>query len=148
MRSEAFAVTVSAERRDGFVDLTDELRRAVKDCGVVTGCAVAYCTHTTCCLLINEWEQGALDDVRRRLADLVPEDHPYAHDDFAQRRDSLQPSERKNGRAHVAQMILGGTSQIVPVVEGEAALGAWQRLFLAELDDPKPRRIVFLVFGS
>ena len=137
------------EARLGVTDLTDELRRAIKDSGVTDGCAVAFCAHTTCTLLINEWEAGALDDLRERLERLVPGDVAYAHDDLERRTENLQDRhERPNGRSHVAQMLLGGSSHAIPVAAGEPLLGRWQRLILLELDEPKERTIVLHVFGD
>ena len=146
-RSSSWDIEVNADRRLGWIDLTDELRRAVKDSGVTEGCSVAFVSHTTCALLINELEDGALEDLERRLETLVPSDDYYAHDDLGRRTQNLQSEERRNGRAHVAQMILGATSQTIPVVGGEPALGRWQRLLLFELDEPKPRRCVFTTWG-
>lgn len=147
MRIVTLEVVVQASEQMGCVDLTTELFRAVKDSGVTEGCAVAFCSHTTCNLFINELEDGALDDLRTRLAGLVPERIYYAHDDFERRTQNLQPNERSNGRSHVLQMVLGGTSQAVPVSAGEPMLGRWQRLLLLELDDPKDRTCVFQVWG-
>jgi secondary thiamine-phosphate synthase enzyme len=127
--------------------LTDDLRRAIKDSGVTEGCAVGFVTHTTCALLINELEDGALEDLERRLELLVPTESYYAHDDLDRRTQNLLFEERKNGRAHVAQMLLGATSQTIPVVGGEPALGRWQRLLLFELDEPKDRKCVFTTWG-
>src|SRR4029077_11249072 len=67
VKSATSAVTVTADGRYGYLDLTDELRRAVKDAGITDGMAVAFCAHTTCALLINEWEDGALADFARHL---------------------------------------------------------------------------------
>ncbi len=113
------------------------------------GCAVAFCAHTTCALLINEWEEGALSDLLHRLDSVVPADAYYAHDDFARRTQNLQEAHvRQNGQAHVTQMIVGGSSHAIPVADGEPLLGRWQRLILLELDEPKDRSIVFHVFGG
>jgi secondary thiamine-phosphate synthase enzyme len=142
-------VRVLPNARLEVADLTDDLRRAIKDSGVTEGCAVAFCAHTTCALLINEWEEGALDDVKARLAALVPSDVYYAHDDLDRRTQNLQEGhERKNGQAHVTTMLLGATSHAVPVSAGEPMLGRWQRLLLLELDDPKERTVLFHVFGE
>jgi secondary thiamine-phosphate synthase enzyme len=149
VKSTTLTIQVVPEARLAFVDLTDELRRAIKDSGVTDGCAVAFCAHTTCALLINEWEDGALDDFRRRLESLVPGDLYYAHDDLERRTQNLQEGhERANGRSHVAHMLLGGGSHAIPVAGGEPMFGAWQRLLLVELDEPKERQIVFHVFGD
>jgi secondary thiamine-phosphate synthase enzyme len=149
VKSTTWTIEVVAEGRHAFVDLTDELRRAIKDSGVTGGCAVAFCAHTTCALLVNEWEDGALDDFRQRLEALVPADVYYAHDDLERRTQNLQEGhERANGQSHVAHMLLGATSHAIPVAAGEPMLGQWQRLLLVELDEPKARQIVFHVFGE
>jgi secondary thiamine-phosphate synthase enzyme len=148
MRSRQSEVEVTCPSRLSFVDLTEDLRRAIKDSGVTDGCAVAFCVHTTAALVINEWEDGALEDFRARLEDLVPPDVSYSHDDLERRTQNLQdPHERPNGRSHVAQMLMGGSSHAIPVTGGEPLLGTWQRLMLVELDEPKTRRILFHVFG-
>jgi secondary thiamine-phosphate synthase enzyme len=149
VKSATTTVTVSAPERFAFLDLTDDLRRAIKDAGVTDGAAVAFCAHTTCALLINEWEDGALADFRRHLVGLVPhEDAYYAHDDFDIRTQNLHPDERKNGHAHVKAMLLSATSHAIPIVAGEPAFGTWQRLIFVELDEPKARTISFTVFGA
>jgi secondary thiamine-phosphate synthase enzyme len=149
VKSTTLTIQVRPESRYSFLDVTDDLRRAIKDSSVTEGCAVAFCAHTTCALLINEWEDGALQDLRARLQALVPSDVYYAHDDLERRTQNLQEGhERENGRAHVTQMILGATSHAIPVAGGEPMLGQWQRLLLLELDEPKDRDIVFHVFGE
>ncbi len=149
MKASTSSIQVLPERRRAFVDVTDALRRAIKDSGVTTGCAVAFCSHTTACLLINEWEDGALDDLQGRLEALVPSDVYYAHDDLDRRTQNLQEGhERENGQAHVTQMIVGGSSHAIPVISGEPSFGQWQRLLLLELDEPKERTVVFHVFGE
>ena len=149
MKAATTTIGVTAHRRMEFLDLTDELRRAIKDSGVTDGAAIAFCPHTTCQLVINEWEDGALHDFRQRLHSLVPDDIYYAHDDLERRTQNLQDGhERENGHAHVKQMLLGATSHAIPVASGEPMLGQWQRLMLIELDDPKERQVVFHVFGG
>jgi secondary thiamine-phosphate synthase enzyme len=140
---------LAPQDRNSFVDLTDELRRAIKDAGVTDGMAVAFCPHTTCQLLINEWEHGAMTDFRTRLERMVPDGVYYAHDDMERRTQNLQEAhERQNGHAHVKQMLMSASSHAIPVAAGEPLLGKWQRLLLLELDDPKERQVVFHVFGE
>lgn len=149
MRTSSSTVTVRPPERYAFLDLTDDLRRAIKDAGVTDGIALAFCAHTTCALLINEWEDGALEDFRRHLTDLVPHDGTYyRHDDFEIRTQNMHEDERRNGHAHVKAMLLSATSHAVPVVGGEPALGTWQRLILFEMDEPKDRLVTFQVVGT
>ena len=148
MKSRTIESVIVADRRGEFVDVTEELLRAIKDSAITEGCAVAYCRHTTCGLLINEWEDGALEDLGGHLERLIPADGYFKHDDLGVRTQNLQPGERANGRSHVVQMILGGTSHAIPVSSGEPLLGRWQRLIFVELDEPKERSLLFHVFGE
>jgi secondary thiamine-phosphate synthase enzyme len=150
MRSHTFEIEVVAPGRHQFVDLTDELFAGIRQSEIVEGCLVAFCTHTTCALLINEWEDGAMNDIGLRLRALIPDDIYYAHDDMDRRTQNFndEGEERKNGAAHVSTMIIGGTSHAIPVSRGEPAFGKWQRLVLLELDEPKDRKIMFHIFGE
>ena len=150
MTARMTSTEVTALERYGYIDLTDELQRAIKDSGVTDGAAIAFCAHTTGALLINEWEDGALEDFRARVRTLVPDEELYyAHDDLDRRTQNLAEShERANGHAHVKAMLLSATSHAIPVVAGEPAFGRWQRLILLELDEPKQRQISFHVFGD
>ncbi|MGZ8578080.1 MAG: secondary thiamine-phosphate synthase enzyme YjbQ [Actinomycetota bacterium] len=149
MKAVTATVTLTAPSRYEFVDLTDDLRRAVKDSGVTDGAVIAFCAHTTCALLINEWESGALADFRRHLTDLVPHDGVYyEHDDFEIRTQNMHEDERRNGHAHVKAMLLSATSHAIPVEAGEPSFGTWQRLIFFEMDEPKERTVTFHVFGS
>lgn len=149
MKSATITSEVTAPERYAYLDLTEDLERAIKDAGVTDGAVVAYCPHTTCALLINEWEDGALEDFRDRLLHLVPDDVYYAHDDLDRRTQNLdEVHERRNGHSHVKAMLLSATSHAIPVAAGEPMLGRWQRLILFEMDEPKERQVVFHVFGE
>ncbi len=149
MKSSTTTIQVAVQERYAFLDLTDDLKRAIKDSGVTSGAVIAFCAHTTCALLINEWEDGAQADFRRHLTDLVPDDgRYYQHDDFEIRTQNLNPDERQNGHAHVKAMLLSATSHAIPVIDGEPAFGTWQRLIFFEMDEPKDRTITFHVFGG
>jgi secondary thiamine-phosphate synthase enzyme len=150
VKSTTLTIRVRPADRLDVVDLTDDLRRAIKDAGVTDGCAVAFCAHTTVALLINELEDGVVDDLRARLDAVVPGDCYYKHDDLDVRTQNLIDGapERPNGRSHVTAMIVGGTSHAIPVSGGEPVFGRWLRLLLLELDEPKDRDVVFHVFGA
>lgn len=149
MKSSTTTIEVTPDARYAYLDITDDLRRAIKDSGVTDGAAIAFCAHTTCALLINEWEDGAQQDFRQRLESLVPESLYYAHDDLERRTQNLdEVHERQNGHSHVKAMLLGATSHAIPVQAGEPMLGRWQRLILFEMDEPKGRQVVFHVFGE
>lgn len=148
MRSLTTNLQLNPSCRHDVIDVTEDLERAVKDSGVTEGCIVAFCAHTTATLVLGEWEDGLLEDFRRRLLDLAPPDVYYAHDDLTRRTQNIGDWEEPiNGHSHIAQMIMGGSSHTIPVGAGRPLLGRWQRLLLVELDGPRPRDLVFHCFG-
>ena len=138
-----FATTVANE----FLDVTEDAREVTIRSGVKHGQLTVYTPHTTTSIVVNESETGFLNDFRRLIDAVVPEDAYYEHDDHDLRTENLQEDEFINGHAHLRQLMTGATSVTVPVVEGELLLGRWQRLLFAELDQARDRRIVFHVQG-
>ncbi|MBW3594481.1 MAG: secondary thiamine-phosphate synthase enzyme YjbQ [Actinobacteria bacterium] len=138
---------VEARERLACVDLTAAARDFVSRADIVDGALMVFCAHTTCSILINEWEAGALEDIGAKIQELFPPEAYYAHDDQSRRNENIVPNERRNGHSHVAQMVMGQASQLVPISDGELLLGRWQRIFLFELDEPKKRTILFHAFG-
>jgi len=55
----------------------------------------------------------------------------------------MHDDESPNGHAHCLQLMLG-TSESIPVADGELLLGTWQRVFLVELDGPRESREVII----
>jgi secondary thiamine-phosphate synthase enzyme len=148
MHPGAHSHTIRAPSRHAAVDLTDVAAGVARTSGCSNGFLLAFSLHTTCALLINEWEDGALEDLSASLSRLFPDTGYYAHDDLSRRTQNVIPGELRNGQAHVAQMVMGGSSLVLPILNRELALGRWQRLFLWELDRPRPRTVLFHCFGT
>ncbi len=131
-------------------DITDEVNEAVAESGIRDGIACVYSPHTTCCVRVNEWETGFLEDFARMLQGIVPSDTYYAHDDWDRRTENLCPEDMEmgNGHSHCMAMLLGPAGESVPVVGGELALGTWQRVLFLELDRERDRRWVVQVVGT
>ncbi|MDR5694838.1 MAG: secondary thiamine-phosphate synthase enzyme YjbQ [Armatimonadota bacterium] len=123
-------LTVRSRRRVDLIDVTEEVDSLVRKSEVQEGLVVLYTEHTTAGLFINENEPNLLQDVQRWLEEMVPQDHSYAHNRVDNNADS-----------HLRAILLG-SSLSVPLVGGRLGLGQWQRLFLAELDGPRTRRLL------
>ena len=119
----------------GLVDVTARVARIVRDAGITTGLCVVFCRHTSCSLVIQEnADPSARRDLEAWLERLAPEGDPrYTH--TAEGPDDM-PSHL---RAAVTR-----TSETIPVVDGDLALGTWQGLFLAE-HRAQPHRRTLLV---
>ena len=131
-------------------DITDEVAEAVRDSGIVDGIACVYSPHTTCCVRVNEFESGFLEDFAEMLRRLVPSETYYAHDDWDRRTENICPEDMDfgNGHAHCMAMLLGTAGESIPVRDGELCLGTWQRVLFLELDRERDRRWIVQVVGN
>jgi len=130
-----------------FIDLTDEVRARILASGIKHGIVNIQTQHTTAAVVVNEHEPLLLDDLKRTLERLAPRSANYRHDDFEIRTVNLTPGERANGHAHCKGLFLR-SSEIVNLVNGEMQLGAWQRIFLVELDCARERTVSVMMMGA
>lgn len=53
-----------------------------------------------------------------------------------------------NGHAHIRGMLMGNSSETIPVQDGKIMFGRRQRVLLFELDHAREREIVFSFIGE
>jgi secondary thiamine-phosphate synthase enzyme len=140
--TEPVRVTVKSTRPFQLVDLTDRVADLAGTSGLLSGVVHVFCPHTSCGLAVTELEDGLHEDLERVLEQVAPVDGSWAHDNMARRYQNLEPDERPNGWSHVRGLLATSPSATVPILDGELALGQWQRLFLVELDGPRPARTI------
>jgi secondary thiamine-phosphate synthase enzyme len=134
-----------------FIDVTEDVAAAVGRSRVREGMAVVYSPHTTCAVLINERESGFIEDFQEMLDSIVPREGAYyRHDDLSIRTEGLEgdPHETPNGHSHCRAALMGSASQTIPVIDGELALGRWQKIFFCELDRARQRKVFIQVIGE
>jgi secondary thiamine-phosphate synthase enzyme len=129
-----------------FVDITDDVAHAVDQSGVENGVVTIFSRHTTAAIKINECEPELLKDMARFLCEMAPLERDYFHNDFTVRTVNMEEDECPNAHSHCQHLMLNA-SESVPIVEGKMELGRWQRLFLVELDRPKPRQVSVQILG-
>jgi secondary thiamine-phosphate synthase enzyme len=120
----------------GFVDLTAEIVKFVREARARDGTVMLFIRHTSASLTIQEnADPSVLADLTTTLERLAPEDAGWRHN--AEGPDDMP--------AHVKTM-LTATSLHVPVLGGELALGTWQAIYLIEHRARPHRREVVLQF--
>jgi secondary thiamine-phosphate synthase enzyme len=139
MRRLAFATTDGIQ----LLDVTDDIAAAVRSTGVRDGIVTIVSRHTTMAVRIQEAEPLLMEDLLNFLRRLAPSNVHYQHNDFRIRTHHMHDDESPNGHSHCLQFLLG-TSETVPVMDGELVLGEWQRIFLVELDGPRVKREVLI----
>lgn len=124
---------------EGFVDITDEVRRFTADTGIVAGAVTLFVRHTSASLTIQEnADPDVLKDLLTVLHRLAPRDGGWIHD--AEGPDDMP--------AHIRAM-LTATSLQLPLIGGGLALGTWQGIYLIEhRAHPHRREVVLQAIGS
>jgi secondary thiamine-phosphate synthase enzyme len=104
-------------------EITQEVISVLEASGIEDGLATVFCKHTSCSLVIMEnADPSASRDLEDFIRRLVPENDPnFTH--IYEGPDDM-PSHIK--------MALTRTSESVPIVNGQLALGTWQGIFLWE----------------
>jgi len=123
-------IKVRTTKHTSIVNITSQVREVVRRSGVKEGLCVVYVPHTTACVFINE---GADPDVVR---DIV-----YAVEKLIPWRDPAYTHAEGNSAAHIRSAIIGN-SRIIPIIDGELALGTWESIFLADFDGPRERKVI------
>jgi secondary thiamine-phosphate synthase enzyme len=125
-------VTVTTGRRTQLVDVTAEIRRALD--GELQGAAavLVYVPHTTAGVTINEHADPMVArDFEAALERLVEDDWGWLH---------IEEGE-ENAPSHIRAALMG-SQVVVPVRDGELALGTWQGIFFCEFDGPRTRTVL------
>lgn len=146
MRSEQHVLQVKTTDDFSLHDLTPEVRRLIKAGGIANGFVTIASRHTTTAVCVNEFESRLLDDFRDYFRALVPAGRPYKHNDL-HLRPHIPEDEPKNAHAHIMALLIG-SSEVVPIVEGELAFGRFQDIMLVELDGPKNRTVQIQIIGA
>lgn len=133
-------ITRASDRPWQMLDVTDEVGALVEQSGLSDGIVHIFCPHTSCGLVVTELESGLHADFEALLDRLAPVDANYIHDDLERRTQNLEPDERRNGWSHMRALLGTTTSVTIPILDGRLGAGQWQRVFLVELDGPRPKR--------
>ena len=121
--------------REGFMEITDKVRDAVRESGVEQGMCLVFCPHTSAAITINE---NADPDVRRDLRFALRETFPD-RSEFRHREG--------NSAAHLKSSLLG-CSELIPIDQGKLALGIWQGIYFCEFDGPRRRQFHVQIVGE
>jgi secondary thiamine-phosphate synthase enzyme len=123
-------------RGKGFVDLTSEVEKFVREASAKEGAVTLFIRHTSASLTIQEnADPSVLVDLGTALSQLAPESAPWTH-------NTEGPDDMP---AHVKTMLTSVSLQI-PVVNGEMVLGTWQAIYLIEHRSRPHRREVVVQF--
>ncbi len=127
-------------------NLTPQIEAALAATPILNGQVLVFSRHTTTALAINECEDRLLEDMKTYLRKLAPEGDRYLHNDL-HLRPNIPPDEPKNAHSHLMAITLS-SSEVIPVVSGNLALGTYQSILFFELDGPRHRSVSLQISGE
>lgn len=145
MKAKHQFINITTASSFELIDITQQLRNAIKQSEVSNGIALITSQHSTTALTVNEYEPRLLDDIEIFFKRIAPPEDNYMHNDIHLR--DCPPDEPENAHAHLIAMMLGN-SESLAVVNGEPQLGSYQSLILVELDGPRERKLSTQIMGE
>src|SRR3954470_24755261 len=124
------------EKRE-LVRLTDTVEALVKKSGIQEGMALVSAMHITAGVFVNDDESGLHEDIWKWLEGLAP----------FRAENNHHPAGEDNGDAHLKSMLVHH-EVTVPITKGRLDLGTWQRVFYAEFDGQRDKRLIVKVLGE
>lgn len=132
-------IRLRTKGRCDIIDITDEVRRIVKQSGLQTGVVHVAGVGSTLGVTTLEYEPGCVADLRRALDAIAPANSNYAHN--ARWGDD-------NGYAHLRSALIGAGKSFA-VAGGDLVVGTWQQIVLCDFDDrARDRQVVVTVVGE
>ena len=129
-------IDVRTERKTQAVEITAQVREALGDAGDAVA-AVVWVPHTTAGIVVQEHADPAVGrDLEKALGRIVGDDWGWEH---------IEEGE-ENAPSHV-RAALTATSVVIPLRDGDLALGTWQGIFFCEFDGPRSRKVLVAPIG-
>ena len=125
--------------RVGFVNITPEVEKCVKESGIKEGLCLVNSMHITSSVFINDDESGLHDDYKKWLEVLAP------HEPVSKYRHNLTGED--NADAHLKRQVMG-REVVVAITNGRLDFGTWERIFYGEFDGRRKKRVLVKVIGE
>ncbi len=120
MKTYTDYIVMNTKKRKMLVHITDKVEEFLKASGLKDGFILVSAMHITAGIIVNDHESGLMEDIMDGLED--------------------------NGDAHLKRITVHH-QVIVPVTDGRLDLGPWERIFYAEFDGQRNKKIILKGMG-
>lgn len=125
------------KKRD-YINITPQVEAAVRKSGVQEGLCLVNPMHITASVYINDDEDGLIQDFDNFLEKIAPYDAKgYCH----------HRTGEDNGDAHVKRQLFG-REVVMAITRGRLDFGTWERIFYAEFDGQRRKRVIVKIIGE
>ena len=137
MKSHTEYLTFHTDNHREYVHITPQIEAIVRKTEVDDGIVLVSAMHITAGIYVNDLEDGLIEDIDQWLEKLAPFRRDYKH----------HRTGEDNGDSHL-KAILVHHQVILPITKGKLDLGTWQRVFYAEFDGQRNKRVLVKVRGE
>jgi secondary thiamine-phosphate synthase enzyme len=137
MKSHTEYLTYHTDNHREYVHITPQIEAIVRKTEVDDGIVLVSAMHITAGIYVNDLEDGLIEDIDQWLEKLAPFRRDYKH----------HRTGEDNGDSHL-KAILVHHQVILPITKGKLDLGTWQRVFYAEFDGQRNKRVLVKVMGE
>jgi len=130
-------LTFHSKKHREYIHITPQVEGAVRKSGIAEGMVLVSAMHITAGIYVNDHESGLIEDIDEWLETLAPFRKDYRHHDTGE----------DNGDSHLKAPLIHH-QVIVPITKGRLDLGTWQRVFYAEFDGQRDKRVILKVMGE
>jgi secondary thiamine-phosphate synthase enzyme len=130
-------LTFNTKGHREYIHITPHVEKILNASGVRNGMVLVSAMHITAGVYVNDNEEGLIHDIDTWLEQLAPFREEYLH----------HRTGEDNGDSHL-KAILVHHQIMLPVSNGKLVLGTWQRVFYAEFDGQRQKRVVVAVMGE
>lgn len=130
-------ITQHTKTHRAYVHITPQVEAIVKKSAVREGMVLVSAMHITAGVYVNDNEPGLIEDIDQWLEKMAPFNPNYHH----------HQTGETNGDSHLKALLIHH-QVIVPITAGKLDLGTWQRIFYAEFDGQRDKRIIVKVMGE
>jgi len=125
--------------RRGFVNITPQVEKAVRESVVQEGLVLVNSMHITSSVFINDEESGLHHDYEAWLEGLAP------HEPVARYHHNRTGED--NADAHLKRQVMG-REVVVAITGGRLDFGPWEQIFYGEFDGRRRKRVLVKVIGE
>jgi secondary thiamine-phosphate synthase enzyme len=130
-------LTFHTKKHREYVHITPQVEAIVRKSGVKEGMALVSAMHITAGIYVNDNEEGLIADIDKWLEGLAPFNQNYEH----------HRTGEDNGDSHLKALLIHH-EVIVPITASKLDFGTWQRIFYAEFDGQRSKRVIVKVMGE
>ena len=130
-------LTFHTKKHREYVHITPQVEAIVHKSGIKDGMVLVSAMHITAGIYVNDNEPGLINDIDQWLETLAPFRPDYRHHETGE----------DNGDSHL-KAILVHHQVILPITAGRLDLGTWQRVFYAEFDGRRSKRVIVKILGD